>query len=547
MLHMTTPGRGCSLAELLAGLSLATDLGLGQPTEHVLRTCLIGQRLAAVAELTDRERHAVYYVSLLGWIGCIADSHEMSAVFGDDIAYRRDAHEVDLAGLPLATFIASRAGAGGSILRRARLASACLLDGWRGLARSIRSHCETTGYFALRLGLDADVRVPLQQIYERWDGRGVPAGLRGKQLHRAATVVMLAGILEVYERSGGPAAAVQVAERRRGSQFSPELVDRFRAQPDRVLDGLTQASGWDAVINAEPGLGAWLTDDELDAALEALADYTDVKSPYTLGHSRGVAELAARAGQLLGMPADDIERLRRAGLIHDVGRHGIPNTILDKPGPLSDVEAERVRLHPYLAERIFSRIGPLAAAGSLAALHHERLDGSGYPRGLSATALPIPARILAVADAYQAMIQPRPHRPAMTPGNAARELRRDATAGRLDPAAIDAVLRAAGQRTPTRPAHPAGLTPRELEVLVLLARGHTNRQVARALQVAEKTVGNHVEHIYGKIGRSTRAGAALFAMEHGLLADVPGAPAGGPGSLAPGEPQQLSSRRLPGR
>ncbi|MGH3099100.1 MAG: HD domain-containing phosphohydrolase [Streptosporangiales bacterium] len=523
---MAADGRSCSLAELLAALSLATDLGLGQPTEHVLRSCLIGQRLGQLVGLDDGENAAVYYVSLLAWVGCVADSYEVASVFGDDIAYRSDAHEVDLAGLPLAAFIVRRAGAGGSVFRRARLASSCLLEGRRGLERSIRAHCETTGYFAERLGLGAEVRDPLQQVYERWDGNGVPAGLPGDQLTMVARIVMMASILEVHNRSGGPEAALAVARRRRGTHFWPYLADAFATHGRDVLDGLDQATSWDAVIGSEPGLGRWLTDDELDPVLEALADYTDVKSPYTLGHSRGVATLAAAAGRGLGLPGPDITLLHRAGLIHDVGRQGIPNNILDKPGSLTHAEAERVRLHPYLVERIFARVGPLAPVGALAALHHERLDGSGYPRGLPATALPVTARLLAAADTYQAMTQPRPHRPAMPPDDAARELRHEARAGRLDTFAVEAVLHAAGQPVRSRPAHPAGLTPRELEVLVLVARGHTNRQVAGTLQIAEKTVRNHVEHIYTKIGRSTRAGAALYAMQHGLLLDLAPAPEG---------------------
>lgn len=196
---------------------------------------------------------------------------------------------------------------------------------------------------------------------------------------------------------------------------------------------------------------------------------------------------------------------------------GVSNSIWDKPGPLSSVEMERVRLHPYYVQRMFQQPPTLATIGALAAQHHERLDGSGYPRGFAGNALSPAARILAAADVYRALIEPRPHRPALGAEEASRELRLEVKQGRLDGDAVNAVLMAAGHRVRKRREWPCGLTPREVEVLCLIARGHSNRHVARHLQLAEKTVGNHVEHIYAKIGCSTRAEASLFAMQHGLL------------------------------
>ena len=220
--------------------------------------------------------------------------------------------------------------------------------------------------------------------------------------------------------------------------------------------------------------------------------------------------------------------MRRAGLVHDLGRLGVSNAIWDKPGPLTALERERVRLHPYLTERMLSAASRLAPLGALAAQHHERLDGSGYPRELRANMLSPSARILAAADVYHAMLEPRPHREARSAGHAAGELRAEAQAGRLDGEAVDAVLRAAGHATARRPQRPAGLTAREAEILTLLARGLLNKEIARRLGIAPKTVGNHVEHIYAKLGVSSRAAAGLVATEHGLLAsaNVGGGPPG---------------------
>ena len=238
-----------------------------------------------------------------------------------------------------------------------------------------------------------------------------------------------------------------------------------------------------------------------------------------MGHSRGVAELAAEAGHHFGLPASELVTLRRAARVHDLGRLGVPNTIWDKPGPLSPSELERVRLHPYLSERMLAFSPPLAPLGALAVLHHERLDGSGYPRGLAAEALPPASRLLAAADAYQAMTEPRPYRGPLTADQAAAELRRDVAQGRIDGGAADAVLRAAGHRVRRRREWPAGLTQREVEVLRLLTLGLANKEIAARLTITPKTASSHIEHIYTKIGASNRAQASIFAMRHGLMAD----------------------------
>lgn len=505
------------LAELIAALSLATDLGLGQPMEHVMRSCLISMRLGQRLELSDAERAELYHVALLAWVGCMADATETSAWFGDDIALRADAARVDDAGLPMLWFLVRRVGAGAPPLRRARLTAALLVTAGRVLGPSMAANCQVTAQLAQRLGLGTGIQRSLAQVFARWDGRGIPAGLGGESIALSVRLMQLADLVEMFHRDYGVQAAVEAAEDRRGSYLDPALVDEFRRLADEVLSSLRPESSWEEVIDAEPGLAAPLTEPQLDIALEAMADFTDLKSVYFSGHSRGVADLAATAGRVAGFPGRDIASLRRAGLVHDLGRSGVPNTIWDKPGPLTSTQWERARLHVYYTERVLARVPALARAAAIAAAHHERLDGSGYHRGLSGGAIGPGARVLAAADAYQAMTQPRPHRPPLPEKQAASELRADVRSGHLAGDAVDAVLHAAGHPAPRRRTAAAGLTSREVEVLGLLARGASNRDVAKRLGISVKTVGNHVEHIYTKIGASTRPGATLFAMQHGLL------------------------------
>jgi HD-GYP domain-containing protein (c-di-GMP phosphodiesterase class II) len=509
---------GVRLAELVAALSLGTDLGLGQPMEHILRECLLALRLGERFGLDESERAVLYYVALLAWVGCHVDAYEQARWFGDDISAKADVYGVDFAGRRKMAFALRHLGAGQPPLRRSRTAFEFLASGGREAIESMHStHCLVTSRLAERLGLGQPVCDALLQAFERWDGKGDPLGLEGDQIVLPARIVQLADVVEVYHREGGVEAAVEVARRRRGTQFDPAVVDRFSEDAHELLAPLEATTTWDAVIDAEPALASVLSEEGFDAVLEAIADFTDLKSPYTMGHSRAVAELAAEAARVYGLPEQEALALRRAGLVHDLGRMGVSNAIWDKRGPLTASELERVRLHPYFTERILCSSPALAPLGELASQHHERIDGSGYPRGLRGNQLSRPARLLAAADVYRAMIEPRPHRPALPEARAADELRAEVRAGRLDSEAVDAVLRAAGHRVGRRRTGPAGLTAREVEVLGLVARGLSNKEIAERLSIAPKTVRNHVEHIYAKIGVSSRAAAGLFASEHGLL------------------------------
>ena len=511
---------GLRLAELIGAMSLAVDLGLGHPTEHVLRASVIGLRVAERLGLDEDDRAAIYYAELIAWVGCHADSHEQARFFGDDIAFRRGTYDVDLVGLSAARYLLRNLGAGQGPLQRARTAAAFVASGRQWVEVMEPTHCLIAGQLAERLGLGAGVRDPLHEAFERWDGKGAPNGLKGEQLSLAARIVRFVDVIEVFHRGEGVDAAVAVARRRRGTQFDPALVDIFCAEATELLAGLDDTTTWDTLIDAEPALRPVLKGAELDAALEAVADFADLKSPYTSGHSRAVAELASGAAEGYGLPAGDVVTLRRASLVCGVGRLGVSNAIWDKPGALTPAEIERVRLHPYLTERVLAAAPGLAALGTLAGQQNERLDGSGYPRGLTGPALGPPARLLAAATVYRALREPRPHRPELGAEEAEKELREEVRRGRLDGEAVNAVLRTAGHRVRRRREWPAGLTPREVDVLRLLVRGRTNAQIAERLVLSPKTVANHIAHIYLKAGVNSRAAASLFAMRHGLIDDA---------------------------
>ena len=509
------------LAELLAALSLGSDLGMGLPMEHVLRQCLISMRLADRVGLDSGDRGVVYYTALLAWVGCHVDAYEQAKWFGDDLVLKADFREVDFAS-PLATgrFMLKHFGAGLPLGDRAKLGVELLRAGVPRRNAALERHCYAANELAGRLGLGDRVRRSVVQSFERWDGKGVPTGAKGDEILTTARIVNLADVVEVYHRAGGTEAAIWVASERSGTQFDPALVDVFCSAAADVFAELDAVTTWGAVIAEEPGLGAWLSDSEFDAALEAIADFVDVKSPYTIGHSRGVADLAAAAARGHGLPAEETTLVRRAGLVHDLGRLGVSNAVWDKPAKLTAAEFERVRLHPYLSARILALSEDLAPLGALAIEHHERLDGSGYPRGLTGASISLPSRILAVADAYRTRVEPRPHRPAYPTEEVAVQLRAEARAARLDGGAVEAVLCAAGQHVTRRPQLPAGLTPREVEVLKLLAIGLKHSEIAERLVISRKTARNHVEHIYAKIGVSNRALAGLFAARHGLIGDL---------------------------
>jgi HD-GYP domain-containing protein (c-di-GMP phosphodiesterase class II) len=506
------------LAELVATLSYAADLGRGQPMEHCMRKTAISLRMADRLGLEGDDRVATYYMGLLLGVYCHADAYEQAEWFGDDIGTK--AEGLESMGLRLYQTVPRmmrRVGSNASGLERVRKVVTFPTAGFKAFSSWARTHSELASEFAQRIGLGDAVAAALLRTYEQWDGKGFPGEIEGEEIPIGARLTQLADTIEITSRVRGLESARAVAQKLRGVNYDPALVDLFLSESEALLDGLDEASSWEAILDAEPRLEPRVHGEKLDDALEAMADLIDMKTPYFAGHSRGVANLAAEAGQVAGVPGEDVTVLRRAGLLHDFGRLGVSNEVWDKEGPLTAAQMERVRLHPYLTDRMLANVPALARSRELAARNHERLDGSGYPAGLSGGALTPLDRLLAAADVYHAMTEPRPHRDALEPDAAAKELLAEAKAGRLDGDAVNSVLKAAGHRAPARREWPAGLTAREVEVLGLLARGQSNKEIAQRLVVTPKTVSNHVEHIYTKLEVSTRAAATLFATRHGLV------------------------------
>jgi HD-GYP domain-containing protein (c-di-GMP phosphodiesterase class II) len=512
------------LSELMAALSMATDLGMGQPLAFALSGCQLAVRLGEKLGLGEAELRDVYYQALLRYIGCNAETHVLAAVVGDEIALRSEVVGLDTPGPGVVAMVARfirQAHAGASPLRMAQALARGLLAMSAAETEFYAGHCEVAQRLGQRLGFGESLVRALGQLYARWDGKGVPA-LKGDAIAPAVLIVTLAQDMITFQRLGGLEAALKTARQRQGRAYAPWVVEAFCRHAPELLQGLEAEPSWSDISALEPGPHTYLTDAQYEIACQAMADFTDLKSPYTLGHSHQVAALAAGAAARCGLPAGDVSLARRAGLLHDLGRVGVSAGIWTAPGPLSESQWERVRLYPYYTERILARPAALARLGAVAGLHRERLDGSGYHRGATAAALPILARVLAAADVYQALLEARPHRPARTLDEAAHVLQQEARAGRLDLEAVQAVLAEAGRpHAQAGGAYVAGLSPREVEVLRLIARGHTIKQAAQALVVAPKTIDNHIQHIYAKIGVTTRAGAALFAIEQNLLDEPP--------------------------
>jgi HD-GYP domain-containing protein (c-di-GMP phosphodiesterase class II) len=503
----------------MAALSLATDLGIGVPLEHGLHSTLIAMRLGELLGVDPDTASQTYYACLLFYVGCTADAEVAAETFGGDDALTTHALPARFGSTPERTAGIMRALASSGSPAAVRAMQ--VVRGMPRAAREFKTHvtafCEVAQMLTDRLGLPASMQGLFAYLVERWDGKGLPGCARREEIPLPVRIASVARDAAFQRMLAGPELAAGVVRRRAGGAFDPAVAIPLADAAAELLALDADASAWEETLAREPGRRLALEGEAIDRALAAMGDFADLASPYLVGHSAGVAELATAAARRCRLEPADLVRVRRGALVHDLGRVAVPVRIWQKAAPLTPDDWERVRLHAYHAERVLSRSPFLAALSPVAGFHHERLDGSGYHRGAAVSDITPPARLLAAADAYHAMTEPRPHRPALPPGQAAEALGREAGAGRLDPDAVTAVLEAAGQPIP-RIERPAGLTEREAEVIGLLARGLQTKQVARALGISVKTADHHVQNAYAKIGVSTRAAAALFAMRHGLVA-----------------------------
>ncbi len=504
------------VVEVLAALSLTTDLASGVPFEKGLRTCAVAEAFGRVLGLPDGERRVVFQAALLRAVGCTAHASENAELFVDDVAFQRALKVLDpgdgaVFGAQLATFgrWAGDAAAPGLARRFVDIATTV------GPVAA-RSGCEVSRALGPRLGLEPGAVAALDEVYERWDGLGIPDGVAGESLTLAARAVHVAEQAVLAHADGGAAAAVAEVRRRAGGHLDPALVQAFVAAADEVLAPLGVPDVLAHVVAAEPPPHATLPFGRIDAVCEAFAVVADLKGRHLVGHSHRVADLAHGAAGLAG--ADDARRaaLRSAALVHDLGRVVVPSSVWDRSGPLGTADVERVRLHAYWTERVLARCPATAPLATCAAAHHERSDGSGYHRGVRSADLDPDARVLAVADVFAALTADRAHRPGIPASEAAEVLDAEVAGGRLDRDAVAAVVEAAGLPRSRAP-WPAGLSDREVDVVRLAAKGLSNKGIAARLVISERTVGHHLAHVYDKTGRRTRAGVAVFAVEHGLL------------------------------
>jgi HD-GYP domain-containing protein (c-di-GMP phosphodiesterase class II) len=500
-----------------AALSLATDLATGLPLEHGLQSTLVAMRLGERLGVDSDTAWQTYYACLLFYIGCTADAEIAAELFDEDVHTHLTPVMFGSRGETMVGMTRALAGSALPPPMRALRIARRLPTAVRGHQRHLAALCEVAQMLTDRLGLPLAVRALFADLTERWDGKGEPGRAKGRDIPLPVRIVHVARDAAYQRMLGGEEFAARVVRQRAGGAFDPEIAARFANHAAEILALETDGSTSDHTLACEPTPQLTLEGEAIDRALAAMGDFADLASPYLVGHSAGVAELASAAAERCQLGAADAMTIRRAALVHDLGRVAVPVRIWQKPAPLTPDEWERVRLHAYHSERILIRSARLAALAPVATAHHERLDGGGYHRGVAAAALAPPARLLAAADAYHAMTEPRPHRQPLSPSRAAETLGRQASAGALDADAVTAVLEAAGQPLPPIE-RPAGLTEREAQVVGLLARGLQTKQVAGALGISVKTADRHVQNAYGKIGVSTRAAATLFAMEHGLVA-----------------------------
>ncbi|MGD9903962.1 MAG: HD domain-containing phosphohydrolase [Dehalococcoidia bacterium] len=511
------------LGEFVATLALAQDNAFGQPLESQLRSCLLASWLSGEAGLSQAERDTIYWVALLRYVGCTGHAHEVATVFGDEIAIRARTLVHDAANpAEVMRDVVAYATAGRPAEEHAQIVAMIQQTAQQWAVHNFASGCEVADMLVQRLDFGPEVRDALRFTFERWNGNGYPAHARGEAIPLAMRVVHLSHDMEAIGRIFSPGRAIEAAVERRDSTYDPRLADLFLAHGRRWLHRLAGLDPWDAVLALEPEPHRLLDGDALDRALTVAADFIDLKSPYMGGHSRRCAELCGNAAATIGLSAEAIAALRRAALVHDFGTTGVSNAILDKPGPLTRAEFDRVELHPMLTEQMLRRSPALAELTAVASAHHEKCDGSGYHRRVRADAANPGACLLAATEVYVGMTTDRADRPAAGAEAAAAELRRLVAQGALEARATEAVLASAGHRATDapvrrRPEHPGGLSPRELDVLDLAARGLTTREIADRLGISPKTADHHIQHIYNKIGVSTRAAAALWAMQHAVV------------------------------
>ncbi len=502
-------------AEVIGAACLATDLGMGFPFEHGIGATLVSSRLARLLGVDSQTEAEVFYLSLLMYLGCNTDSEHHLRIFGGSGLENLTPHQFGANLEMLRGVLRNLPDPDAGALTRSYQVISKLPRARTFRNDHFEAMCEVAAVLSDRLGAPGEVSEMFNVLTERWDGKGTLGRAEGDEIPTAMRIVHVARDGAFQNLLGGHVHAATVVRERAGAAFDPEIACAFADNADVLLTP-GEGSVWADFLALEPKPHRVLGTREFDRALAALADFADMVSPSMSGHSPGVAQLAASAARLAGYDPGGIDRIRRSALVHDVGRAAVHPRIWQKPGPLSADEWEQVRLHPYHTSRVLAPSQPLQGLADLACCHHEKLDGTGYHRGVPAAALDPGARLLAAADAFHAMAEPRHHRGPLSIEEAAGLLAAQAKEGQLDSDAVGAVVEAGGLEPPDL-SDPADLTSREAEVIGLLARGLQTKQIATKLDISPKTADHHIQNAYRKIGVSTRAAATLYATEHGLV------------------------------
>lgn len=439
----TEPPAIVPLTDVLAALSFALDLTEGQPMGHSLRSCLIAMELAERLDLPIQLRRDLYYASLLKDAGCSSNASAVFSMFGaDDIKAKRARMKVDWTNdVRAALYAFEHAAPGASWFERAKRVATLAKLGPRSAAKLVQVRCDRGAEIVLQLGLGHGAAEGVRALEEHWDGDGHPRGLRGEEIPVVARLLGLAQILEVFSSEGGPHAGLALVRRRSGKWFDPTVVEACRGIEPKLAYWLqlTTRELRDEVSQAEPGHASLLAGTAtLRRVAHVFAGIVDAKSPYTGAHSHRVADVAVQIGRTLGWTAGRVEEVRSAALLHDLGKLSVPNSILDKPGRLSAGEWEIMRMHALYTERILEHVQGFEWLAFASAAHHERLDGSGYCRGIEGDMVPELSRVLAVADVYDALSADRPYRGPLSPDEVYMIMDRDVDRG-FDPECYEAL------------------------------------------------------------------------------------------------------------
>lgn len=505
-------------AELIASLCLASDLGMGFPFEHGLQSTLTSMRLCEALGVDDDTASRTYHACLLMYSGCsTVDGDERAGIFESGLTRHNQHRQYGSTAENLAGVLGALPSPDAPWPLRAFQAATRLPRALRFLPDHFAALCEVAGMLSERFGLSESISGMFPFLTERWDGSSFLKRASGDDIPLPIRIIHV-GRDATYQRLiGDDDYVMTVISDRAGGDFDPDIVDVFLRDMSELLGPpAPPKTVWEDVLAAEPRPQVTLEGAAIDRALAAIGIFSGLGSPYLAGHCLGVADLAVSAAELHGFSASEVNAIRRAALVHDVGRVAVSPRVWGRPGPLTADEREQVRLHPYHTERVLARSSYLAEITPIAIAHHERLDGSGYYRGVDAASLSPAARLLAAADAFHSKTEPRPYRDALSFEEATEVLVRKAQHGEFDPDMVTAIAKAAGEPAPELE-RPAGLTQREVEVIGLLARGLRTKQIARELDISVKTADRHIQNSYRKIGVSSRAAATLFATERGLI------------------------------